>query len=146
MPDKPCCHHEKSASPVQAIHDENALYTCPMHPQIRQQGPGSCPICGMALEPETITPGNAPDPELTDMTQRFWVSALLSLPLLIMTMGAHFIPLLPHDALWFQMAVATPVVLWGGWPFFVRGWASLQSRNLNMFTLIAIGVGIAYMY
>ncbi|MCE9508105.1 MAG: copper-translocating P-type ATPase [Alphaproteobacteria bacterium] len=122
-----------------------------MHPQIRQQGPGSCPICGMALEPESVTLSDAPDPELADMTRRFWVSALLSLPLMLMTMK-HLLPFLPplplhgQEALWLQFALATPVVLWGGWPFFVRGWASLQSHNLNMFTLIAIGVGIAYLY
>ena len=142
---KPCCHHGKpAAAPV--LHDADAIYTCPMHPQVRQKGPGSCPICGMALEPETFTLSDAPDPELTDMTRRFWVSAVLSLPLLVMTMGGHFIPLLPHNTLLFQLALATPVVLWGGWPFFVRGWASILSRNLNMFTLIAIGTGTAYTY
>ncbi|MBI3441109.1 MAG: copper-translocating P-type ATPase [Proteobacteria bacterium] len=117
-----------------------------MHPQIRRYGPGSCSICGMALEPETIMPGDVPDPELVDMARRFWVSAALSLPLLFLTMGAHLIPALPHNTLWFQLAVSTPVVLWSGLPFFERGWISLQTRRLNMFTLIALGTGAAYLY
>jgi Cu+-exporting ATPase len=123
-----------------------------MHPQVRQPAPGNCPICGMMLEPEKITTDLAPTPELQDMTRRFWVSAVLALPLLLMTMGAHLFKDLPHDlmvgrqSLWLQLGVATPVVLWGGWPFFVRGAASVKNRSLNMFTLIALGTGVAYIY
>ena len=128
------------------------IYTCPMHPQIRQKGPGSCPICGMALEPEAVSLDSGPDPELIDMTRRFWLSAALSLPLAVAVMGAHLIPDFPHEwmktpvARWIQMAMATPVVLWGGWPFFVRAVDSIKHRSLNMFTLIALGVGVAYIY
>ena len=159
-----CCHtklpHANDATdPLQALAPKkeshagaDVIYTCPMHPQVRQKGPGSCPICGMALEPETISADAGPDPELIDMTRRFWVSAVLALPLAVAVMGAHLIPDFPHEwlktpvARWIQMAIATPVVLWGGWPFFVRGWASLKTRHLNMFTLIALGVGVAYIY
>lgn len=151
-----CCHHEHHASPLAAkpvvIQGKDVIYTCPMHPQIRQQGPGNCPICGMALEPENIAENDGADPELKDMTRRFWVAAVLSAPLLLFTMGAHLpIPWL-HDFLmssfarWGQLILATPVVLWAGWPFFERGWASLKNKNLNMFTLIALGVGVAYLY
>jgi Cu+-exporting ATPase len=149
---KLCCHPEKPAAAAPAVHDKNAIYTCPMHPEVRQKGPGSCPICGMALEPESFSPNDGPDPELADMTHRFKLSALLSAPLLFMTMGVHFLPLRPYDlthsqgALWFQMILATPVVVWGGKPFFVRGWNSVKTLNLNMFTLIALGVGTAYIY
>lgn len=131
---------------------EGTIYTCPMHPEIRQLGPGSCPICGMALEPETVSLGDGPDPEYLDMRRRFWVSAALSLPLLVYVM-AGMLPTRPFDALlphgiarWVELALATPVVLWGGWPFFVRGWQSLKNRALNMFTLIALGVGVAYVF
>ena len=126
-------------------------YTCPMHPQIVRDEPGNCPICGMALEPMTIT-ANEPNPELDSMTRRFWISAALTLPLLAI-MVSDFLPGHPLQHLlrgrllgWFEFAVATPVVLWGGWPFFQRGWASIVSRNLNMFTLISIGAGSAYLY
>ena len=129
-----------------------ASYTCPMHPQIRQEGPGSCPICGMALEPVAITTEAPPNHELTDMTRRFWIGLVLTLPIFILEMGGH-IPALGLDRLvptkasvWIQFVLATPVVLWAGWPFFQRGWASLVSRNLNMFTLIALGTGAAYLY
>jgi Cu+-exporting ATPase len=128
------------------------IYTCPMHPQIRQPKPGNCPICGMALEPETVSLDSGPDPELIDMMRRFWLSAVLSLPLAVAVMGAHLIPDFPHEwmktpmARWIQMAMATPVVLWGGWPFFVRAVESVRHRSLNMFTLIALGVGVAYIY
>lgn len=131
---------------------EGTIYTCPMHPEIRQPGPGSCPICGMALEPETVSLDDGPDPELVDMRRRFWWSALLTLPLFVYAMS-DMIPWLSFDRLiepvwaqWAQLVLATPVVLWGGWPFFVRAWESLKSRNLNMFTLIGIGVGIAYLF
>jgi Cu+-exporting ATPase len=128
-----------------------AIYTCPMHPEIRQPGPGSCPICGMALEPEVVSLEEGPDPELVDMRRRFWWSALLTLPLFAYAMsdmvGISFDRLIePAWAQWVQMALATPVVLWGGWPFFVRAWQSLKTRNLNMFTLIGFGVAIAYLF
>ncbi len=127
---------------------EGTIYTCPMHPQIRQAGPGNCPICGMALEPEIATADSGPNPELADMTRRFWVGVALALPVMAIEMSGHFgvhwlSPALSNYA---QFAFATPVVLWAGWPFFVRGWQSLLTRNLNMFTLIAMGTGIAYLY
>jgi Cu+-exporting ATPase len=129
---------------------EGAIYTCPMHPQIRQEGPGSCPICGMALEPEMVTAETLPNEELIDMTRRFWIGLALTVPVFVLEMGGHFIhleqwvtPALNNDI---QFAFATPVVLWAGWPFFVRGWQSLLTRNLNMFTLIAMGTGVAYVY
>ena len=129
------------------------LYTCPMHPEIVQEGPGSCPKCGMALEPMGVPAADeGPNPELVDMTRRFWVSLALSLPLLVMEMGHHLFAL-PVDRLippaanaWVQFALATPVMLWGARPFFERGWASVATRNLNMFTLIALGTGVAYAY
>jgi len=126
------------------------IYTCPMHPQIRQVGPGTCPICGMALEPEVASLDAAPNPELADMTRRFWIGALLSVPPVGLEMGGHLVG--PHSWIdptlsnWIQLIFATPVVLWAGWPFFVRGWQSLVTRNLNMFTLIAMGTGVAYLY
>jgi Cu+-exporting ATPase len=129
-----------------------ASYTCPMHPQIIRSGPGSCPICGMALEPVVATADEGPNPELVEMRRRFWVALILSVPLLVLAM-AEMIPgrplagLIPPRILpWVELALATPVVLWGGWPFFVRGWASIVNRSLNMFTLIAIGTGTAYLY
>jgi len=123
-------------------------WTCPMHPDIVRDAPGSCPICGMALEPMTPTAGEeAENPELRDMTRRFWVAAALSVPLLVVAMGGHSVAMLPPGAMaWLQLALATPAVLWGGWPFFQRGWASLKNRSLNMFTLIALGTGVAYLY
>jgi Cu+-exporting ATPase len=128
---------------------EGAIYTCPMHPEVRQVGPGSCPKCGMALEPETISLDDKTDPELIDMTRRFWATLVLTLPVFVLDMTAHFggMHLLPAQmANWISFALATPVVLWGGWPFFVRGWNSLRTRHLNMFTLIAMGTGVAYIY
>ncbi|MDO9223325.1 MAG: heavy metal translocating P-type ATPase [Caulobacter sp.] len=126
------------------------IYTCPMHPEIRQAGPGSCPICGMALEPETVTADSGPNPELADMTRRLWVAVALSLPVFALEMSGHLFDLhalMPGQlSNWVQFALATPVVLWAGWPFFERGWASLRTRNLNMFTLIAMGVGVAWVY
>jgi len=126
-------------------------YTCPMHPDVVQEGPGSCPICGMALEP--IDSGESEeDPELRSMTKRFWVSAALTLPVFVIAMS-EMVPGQPVQArvpptvlVWLQLALATPVVLWGGWPFFERGWASIKSLKLNMFTLIALGTGVAYLY
>jgi Cu+-exporting ATPase len=126
-------------------------YTCPMHPEVRRMGPGHCPICGMALEPVVAT-GEEANPELRDMTRRLWVSAALTAPILAM-MVSGWLPgdplrrlLGPGLALWLQAALATPVVVWGGWPFFVRGWASVATRHLNMFTLIALGTGASYLY
>jgi len=129
-----------------------AIYTCPMHPQIRQVGPGSCPICGMALEPVEATAEAQPNHELADMTRRFWIGLALTLPVFILEMGSHIPGLGLHDAVppatstWVQFALATPVVLWAGWPFFQRGLASVRSGHLNMFTLIALGTGAAYLY
>jgi Cu+-exporting ATPase len=129
-----------------------ATYTCPMHPEIRQQGAGSCPICGMGLEPLEVSAEVEPNHELIDMTRRFWVGLGLAIPVFILEMGSH-IPafrlnaLVPDNiSLWVQCVLSTPVVLWAGWPFFARGWASLRSGHLNMFTLIALGTGAAYLY
>lgn len=129
---------------------EGTIYTCPMHPEIRRVGPGSCPICGMALEPEIAGTETGPNPELVDMSRRFWIGLVLTLPVLALEMGGHLTNL--HMVLgknlsnWIQFALGTPVVLWAGWPFFVRGWQSLVTRNLNMFTLIAMGTGVAWLY
>lgn len=129
-----------------------AIYTCPMHPQVRQVGPGSCPICGMALEPVEITAEAVPNHELADMSRRFWVGLVLTLPVFILEMGSH-VPalgvgnLVPEQwSIWIQFALSTPVILWAGWPFFQRGAASVRSGHLNMFTLIALGTGAAYLY
>jgi Cu+-exporting ATPase len=124
-------------------------YTCPMHPEIVRDGPGSCPICGMALEPMDVT-AEEENPEERDMRRRFWVSLVFTLPLLVIAMS-EMVPALAHLAAepwvpWVQLLLATPVVLWGGWPFFARGWASVVNRRLNMFTLIALGTGAAYLY
>ena len=134
-----------------AVVEGASSYTCPMHPEIVQDGPGECPICGMALEPVMISLDDEENPELVDMTRRFWVSVALSLPVLVLAMGEvvglSFEALAPPRVLtWLEFAFATPVVLWGGWPFFVRGWQSLVTRNLNMFTLIALGTGVAFVY
>ncbi|WP_280546828.1 heavy metal translocating P-type ATPase [Halomonas sp. 11-S5] len=126
------------------------IYTCPMHPEIRQEGPGDCPICGMALEPETVSADTGPSEELTDMTRRFWIGLALALPVLVLEMGGHLFRLdhlvAPQVSNWIQLLLATPVVAWAGWPFFVRGWRSIVRRSLNMFTLIAIGTGAALVY
>jgi Cu+-exporting ATPase len=128
------------------------LWTCPMHPQIVRNEPGTCPICGMALERMTPEAGDAANPELADMTRRFWIAGALSVPLLAMAMGDDLAkPTLdalvpPHIAVWVQLILGTPAVLWCGWPFFVRGWESVINRSLNMFTLIALGTGVAYLY
>ncbi|MCB4823062.1 heavy metal translocating P-type ATPase [Roseicella sp. GB24] len=128
----------------------STIYTCPMHSQVRQIGPGSCPICGMALEPEMVTTEAGPNPELVDFTRRFWIGLALTLPVLVLAMGLHLLGL---DSLidrstsnWLQLLFGTPVVLWSGWPFFQRGWWSVVNRSLNMFTLIALGVGVAWLY
>src|SRR3954462_3788695 len=136
----------RTAEPV----PEGTIYTCPMHPEIRQIGPGSCPICGMALEPEVAPAGTGPNPELADMSRRFWIGLALTVPVFALEMGAHILG--GHSFIdqtlsnWIQLTLATPVVLWAGWPFFSRGWQSVVTRNLNMFTLIAMGTGVAYLY
>jgi Cu+-exporting ATPase len=138
------------------IRNSQIEYTCPMHPEIVQIGPGSCPICGMALEPKEITLDDAPDPEFLDMKRRFWISVPLTLPVFILAMAEMFVdfnsffPSWPHGrasyvSLWIQFILATPVVLWGGWPFFQRAWASVKNASPNMFTLIAIGTGAAFL-
>ena len=145
-PEKYLGKEERAAAPVPA----GAIYTCPMHPEIRQAGPGSCPICGMALEPETASAETGPNPELADMSRRFWIGLALTLPVFALDMGAHLAG--SHGFVdqtlsnWIQFAFATPVVLWAGWPFLVRGVQSVVTRNLNMFTLIAMGTGVAYLY
>jgi len=130
---------------------EGATWTCPMHPEIRQDHPGPCPICGMALEPDLVTADSGPNAELVDMTRRFWIALALTLPAFVLEMGGHLFAALhhlvpPHVSGLIQFALATPVVFWAGWPFFERGWASLRTRNLNMFTLIAMGTGVAWSY
>ena len=148
-PPIPSHYLDKDSRPKAAV-PEGTIYTCPMHPEIRQVGPGSCPICGMALEPEVASLDAAANPELADMTRRFWIGLVLALPVVVLEMGGHLVG--GHGWVdqtlsnWIQFAFATPVVLWAGWPFFVRGWQSLLTRNLNMFTLIAMGTGVAYVY
>ncbi len=152
-------HHDSGAhSGTPEKHDSvpegfrGTVYTCPMHPQVRAPEPGSCPICGMGLEPETVSLEEEDDSELRDMTRRFWGAVALTIPLVFLAMGG-LIPgiemdsLVPHGIrMWLELGLATPVVLWSGWPFFVRGWRSVVTWNLNMFTLIALGVGVAYIY
>ncbi|AVF04307.1 MULTISPECIES: heavy metal translocating P-type ATPase [Devosia] len=153
------CHDKFKANPEQDVAavpakaapaPEGTVWTCPMHPQIRQSGPGSCPICGMALEPEMPTADDAPSSELRDMTLRFWVGTALAAPVFVLEMTAHLVDLhgvFSGQALnWIQLVLATPVVLWAGWPFFQRGAASVVNRSLNMFTLIAMGIGVAWLY
>jgi len=139
------------AAPASTSGNDTRIYTCPMHPEVRQVGPGSCPKCGMALEPLEVTFDEGPNHELVDMTRRFWGSLVLTVPVLALAMGEMLAPALvsalgPTAWLWSQVVLSTPVVLWGGWPFFVRGWQSLVTRNLNMFTLIALGTGAAFAY
>jgi Cu+-exporting ATPase len=129
----------RAPSPPPAPALQDAIYTCPMHPEVKQRGPGACPLCGMALEPLEVTAEETPNAELEDMTRRFWVSTVLTAPLVALSM----LEMLPNLV---QLALATPVVLWGGWPFFQRGWASLVHRSLNMFTLIAMGTATAYLF
>ena len=157
------CHDKFVADPehyISGAHKQAAqerpsgtLFTCPMHPEIVQEGPGDCPICGMALEPQGIPTGDeGPNPELVDFRRRFWVGAVLTIPLLVLSMG----PLIglgmvreifgERTTLWIELVLSTPVVLWAGWPFFVRGWKSVVSRNLNMFTLIGMGIGSSYAF
>jgi Cu+-exporting ATPase len=134
---------------MEPIATPGAIWTCPMHPQIRQEGPGTCPICGMALEPEEPSLNDAPNPELVDFTRRLWVAGTLSVPLLIVSMvaemlGLRIVPTAWNS--WVQLALSAPIVLWAGGPFFQRGWTSVRTRHLNMFTLIALGVGAAFSY
>jgi len=144
---QPSQHRSQRAA---AVEQPGTIYTCPMHPEIRRLGPGACPICGMALEPVVARPQSGPNPELLDMTRRFWIGLALAVPVVALEMGGHLTNL--HMLLgqtlsnWIQLVLATPVVLWAGWPFFVRGARSLVSRNLNMFTLIAMGTGVAWLY
>ncbi|GKS70074.1 Cu+-exporting ATPase [Nitrosomonas sp. PY1] len=152
------CHDKFVAAPATylsgktSIDDSpsDAIYTCPMHPQVRQIGMGSCPICGMALEPAEVSLDDVPSPELADMTRRFWIGLVLAMPVFILEMGGHLIGLThlisTQTSNWIQLSLATPVVLWAGWPFFVRGWQSIKNRALNMFTLIAMGTGVAWIY
>ena len=153
------CREKFSADPAKYLAGEvpapapapaGTIYTCPMHPQVRQVGPGFCPICGMALEPAEVEAEAGPNAELLDMTHRFWIGLLLTLPIFVLEMAGHLtrFHILPSQQLgnWLQFVLATPVVLWAGWPFFLRGWASLKARSLNMFTLIAMGTGVAWTY
>ena len=140
----------ESAAPIAAI--EKTEYTCPMHPEIIRDAPGSCPICGMALEPRVVSIEESENPELTDMRRRFWICAALSIPVFAIGMS-DLIPGAPVQRLisaprlaWIQLLLATPVVLWGGWPFFVKAWQSVVNRSLNMFTLIGLGIAVAYFY
>ncbi|TXL80399.1 copper-translocating P-type ATPase [Vineibacter terrae] len=144
-------HHDQGAPPASTAEvPAGTIYTCPMHPEIRQVGPGSCPICGMALEPVLASLDEGPSAELLDMRRRLWIGAVLTLPVFILEMGGHLTGLAhmvgQATSSWIQLVLATPVVLWAGWPFFVRGWQSVVARSLNMFTLIAMGTGVAWLY
>ncbi len=136
--------------PPQEPDKPGTIYTCPMHPEIRQDHPGSCPICGMALEPLTVSQEVQENPELADMSRRFWIGLVLAIPVAVLGMAGELLGLdrwiSPAVSQWLQFAFAAPVVWWAGWPFFVRGWQSLITRNLNMFTLIALGTGVAFVY
>ena len=146
---KPDAYLEPSKQ-SQASVPSGSIYTCPMHPEVRREGPGDCPICGMALEPETVSADTGPSDELKDMTRRFWIGLVLTLPVFALEMGGHVFGLMhfisQQTSNWVQLLLATPVVVWAGWPFFIRGWRSLVHRSLNMFTLIAIGTGTALIY
>jgi Cu+-exporting ATPase len=143
---------QEDAAGAPPVESQDAVeYTCPMHPEIRQLGPGSCPICGMALEPVTVTTATGPSAELIDMTHRFWIAVALSIPIVVLEMGSELVSAIEEAvparlSVWLQLALATPVVLWAGWPFFTRAWASVRTRKLNMFTLIAMGTGVAWLF
>src|SRR5664280_1448159 len=146
-----CCGGHAHAAPAAPLRASNGVeYTCPMHPQVRRNGPGSCPICGMALEPLVATADSGESPELHDMTRRFWIGLALALPVFVLEMGSHVVDLHrvigPQTSNWIQLVLGTPVVLWAGWPFFVRAWASVKNRSLNMFSLIALGTGVSWLY
>ncbi|HKL26338.1 MAG TPA: heavy metal translocating P-type ATPase [Desulfuromonadales bacterium] len=149
---EPTAYPDKKKSEKKAAKNDQRLYTCPMHPEVEQVGPGDCPECGMDLEPKEVSAEEEENPELKSMTRRFWVCLVLTLPVFVIAMseaipGVNLNQLLSKQAqVWIQLVLATPVVLWGGKPFFVRGWKSLVTRKLNMFTLIAIGTGVAYLY
>jgi Cu+-exporting ATPase len=147
---EPLRYLKPAAAPAAPAVKPGTIYTCPMHPEIRQAGPGSCPICGMALEPAEARLDEGPNEELLDMTRRLWIGAALAVPVLAVDMGGHLFgidALLPHGMKnWLLLVLATPVVLWAGWPFFVRGAQSVARRSLNMFTLIALGTGVAWLY
>jgi Cu+-exporting ATPase len=149
-PERDRSHHAHSARAGSQAPGEPVEYTCPMHPQVRQMGPGHCPICGMALEPVVATAQAAESPELRDMTRRFWIGTALTVPVVALEMGGHLTNLNhllgPQLSNWIQLLLATPVVLWAGWPFFVRAVASVRHRSLNMFSLIALGTGAAWLY
>lgn len=148
--EKKSCHsHHPTHSPKKPAQiDGLTIYTCPMHAEIRQEKPGDCPICGMALEPEIVSAEEEPNPEYQDMNRRFWIALIISLPVFILAMSEHLLnQWLPMRlSIWIQMILATPVVLWCGWPFFQRGWQSLQTGHLNMFTLITLGTGVSWSY
>jgi heavy metal translocating P-type ATPase len=140
-----------AAAAAGEVAGEVAEWTCPMHPEIRRSAPGACPICGMALEPVTVTADSGPSPELADMTRRFWVAAALAIPVLLLGMGTDLVPAIRDTipagvSAWIQLVLATPVVLWAGLPFFERGWTSVRTLKLNMFTLIAMGTGVAWLF
>ncbi|ASQ46971.1 copper-transporting P-type ATPase [Legionella clemsonensis] len=146
---KDSCCHKASPEPTKntPITNGPVTYTCPMHPEIREEKPGNCPLCGMALEPEAVSLQEEQNPEYIDMRRRFWVGLFLSLPVVVLAMGEHLRPVIHGNlSVWIQLVLATPVVLWCGWPFFVRGWQSIKTGHLNMFTLIAIGTGVAWSY
>jgi Cu+-exporting ATPase len=143
-------HMEKQTQ--KALSGAGAIYTCPMHAQIRHREPGNCPVCGMTLEPLVVTVEDSPNVELRGMSRRFWVGIVLTIPVFVLEMGSH-VPALglqhlvsPRTSSWIQFVLSTPVVLWAGWPFFQRGWASVVNRSLNMFSLITLGTGTAYIY
>jgi Cu+-exporting ATPase len=139
-----CARKFREAKPTPV--PQGTQWTCPMHPEIVRDAPGNCPICGMALEPKTVSLVETENPELKDMRRRFWVSVALTVPILLLAMSPMFFPHVIPSMPWIEAALATPVVLWGGWPFFVRGVRSIRNRSLNMFTLIALGVGVAYLF
>ena len=144
------CHHDAPQKAAHRATPSGTIWTCPMHSEIQQDHPGNCPICGMTLEPEMVTINDGPNAEFVDMTRRFWIGLVLALPVLALEMGGHLtglkmiVPRATSNLI--QFILATPVVLWAGWPFFQRGWTSLVTRKLNMFTLIAMGVGVAWVY
>ena len=152
-----CCHHVQAPPAVPASGATRPFdgfahveYTCPMHAQVRQPGPGACPICGMALEPAVATAAVGESAESVDMTRRLWIAMILTIPVVVLEMGGHLVDLSRwidgQRSNWIQMVFATPVALWAGWPFFVRAWSSMKTRNLNMFSLIALGTGVAWLY
>src|ERR1700691_4516817 len=148
----PAAKDSQSKGRTSAPSAQGTIYTCPMHPQIRRNEPGNCPICGMTLEPEGIPDAEGTSPELKDMTRRFVIGAVLAAPIFVLEMGGH-LGLLKMDryvsmaaSMWIQFALSTPIVLWCAWPFFQRAWASVLNRSPNMFTLIALGVGASYVY